>query len=32
VIRSVHILSVIAGLVLMYRPDANRWFRPARHA
>jgi hypothetical protein len=32
VIRSVHILSIIAGLVLMYRPDANRWFRPARHA
>ena len=27
VIRTVHVMAVIAGVVLMYRPEANRWFR-----
>lgn len=27
VIRSVHIAAVITGVVLMYQPDANRWFQ-----
>jgi hypothetical protein len=26
-IRSVHVIAVIAGVVLMFRPEANRWFR-----
>ena len=30
IIRSVHVMAVIAGLVLMYQPDANRWFRARR--
>lgn len=30
VIRSVHIVSVITGVVLMYQPEANRWFRAGR--
>ncbi|NEA34605.1 hypothetical protein [Streptomyces sp. SID13031] len=25
--RSVHVMAVIAGVVLMYQPDANRWFK-----
>lgn len=27
VIRSVHVMAVITGVVLMYQPDANRWFK-----
>ncbi|WP_328327003.1 hypothetical protein OHA70_39600 [Kribbella sp. NBC_00382] len=27
VIRSVHVMAVISGVVLMYQPDANRWFK-----
>lgn len=30
VIRSVHIVAVITGVVLMYQPEANRWFRAGR--
>jgi hypothetical protein len=26
-IRSVHVIAVISGVVLMFRPEANRWFR-----
>jgi hypothetical protein len=26
VIRTVHVLAVIAGVVLMYQPESNRWF------
>jgi hypothetical protein len=26
-IRSVHVIAVIGGVVLMFRPEANRWFR-----
>jgi hypothetical protein len=26
-IRTVHIVAVLAGVVLMFRPEANRWFR-----
>jgi hypothetical protein len=26
VIRTSHVLAVIAGVVLMYRPESNRWF------
>jgi len=29
VLRTIHVLAVIAGVVLMYRPEANRWFRAA---
>ncbi|MGV9802305.1 hypothetical protein ACWDTP_30080 [Mycobacterium sp. NPDC003449] len=27
-VRAVHVLAVLVGLVLMYRPQANRFFRP----
>ncbi|GAA1597457.1 hypothetical protein GCM10009789_59250 [Kribbella sancticallisti] len=27
VIRGVHVMVVITGVVLMYQPEANRWFR-----
>jgi hypothetical protein len=27
VIRSVHVMAVITGVVLMYQPEANRWFK-----
>jgi hypothetical protein len=27
VIRAIHVMAVITGVVLMYQPDANRWFR-----
>jgi uncharacterized membrane protein YidH (DUF202 family) len=27
VIRSVHVMAVIAAIVLMYQPESNRWFR-----
>jgi uncharacterized membrane protein YidH (DUF202 family) len=27
-IRSIHVMAVITGVVLMYQPDANRWFKP----
>ncbi|WP_020386526.1 hypothetical protein [Kribbella catacumbae] len=30
VIRSVHVMAVVTGVVLMYQPDANRWFRARR--
>jgi hypothetical protein len=30
VIRSIHVMAVITGVVLMYQPDANRWFRAKR--
>lgn len=30
VIRSVHVMAVVTGVVLMYHPDANRWFRARR--
>jgi hypothetical protein len=26
-IRSVHVIAVISGVVLTFRPEANRWFR-----
>ncbi|GAA0924979.1 hypothetical protein GCM10009554_04210 [Kribbella koreensis] len=26
-IRSIHVMAVITGVVLMYQPDANRWFK-----
>jgi hypothetical protein len=26
VIRSIHVMAVITGVVLMYQPEANRWF------
>ncbi|MDX6280877.1 MAG: hypothetical protein QOH03_1948, partial [Kribbellaceae bacterium] len=26
-IRGVHVMAVITGVVLMYQPDANRWFK-----
>jgi uncharacterized membrane protein YidH (DUF202 family) len=30
VLRSVHIAAVVAGVVLMYQSEANRWFRAVR--
>lgn len=27
VIRSIHVMAVISGVVLMYQPEANRWFK-----
>jgi hypothetical protein len=27
VIRGVHVMAVLTGVVLMYQPDANRWFK-----
>ncbi|WP_433007390.1 hypothetical protein [Kribbella sp. CA-294648] len=29
-IRGIHVMAVIAAIVLMYQPDANRWFRAKR--
>ncbi|MFI5713853.1 hypothetical protein [Kribbella sp. NPDC051620] len=26
VIRSIHVMAVITGVILMYQPEANRWF------
>ncbi|MEV8377910.1 hypothetical protein AB0P21_34545 [Kribbella sp. NPDC056861] len=27
VIRTIHVMAVITGVVLMYQPESNRWFR-----